>query len=197
MDHFLIWCGVLVAPVFISIFLIEGYLRKGYLPLRQPVSALAIGPRGWIQRANFFITGALALLYAFSLQGWGSILTIIFGAGLVGAGVFVTDVTGSPKQDSGPVIRSRAGLLHDIFSLPVFMALLVNCFVFAQGFSASGEDAWTVYSRLSGILLAVFFVFAGVGFSGSPKFAHIGGLMQRLSISIGWIWLSVVALHLL
>jgi hypothetical protein len=98
-----IWCGVLIGPFFISVFLIEGMLRPGYRPLRQPVSALAIGPRGWIQRVNFFITGFLALAYvpglhaalaAYGNSWWPPVLVAIFGLGLIGAGIFVTDITG-------------------------------------------------------------------------------------------------------
>ena len=48
-------------PVFAAVFLVEGALRDGYQPLRHPVSSLALGPRGWIQTANFAVAGTLFL----------------------------------------------------------------------------------------------------------------------------------------
>jgi hypothetical protein len=48
----LLLCGMIAGPLFVIVFLIEGSLRENYDVLRQPVSALAIGKRGWIQQAN-------------------------------------------------------------------------------------------------------------------------------------------------
>ncbi len=196
-----LWCGVLIAPVFISIFLLEGWMRPDYQPLRQAVSALSIGPRGWIQRANFFITAALALGYMLGL--WltqhglalaDPILVGIFGVGLLGAGRYVTDRTGIHTLQASPKQRSRSGVLHDLFSLPVFAALLIDCMVRTYLFSVSSEYWWALYSFVSGLLLLVFFFLAGAGFAGRHRF---GGLMQRISIISGWVWLSVVAAHIL
>ncbi len=58
------WAG----PVFAAAFLVEGGVRDGYRPLRHPVSSLALGPRGWIQTANFAITGAACLAGAAGLH---------------------------------------------------------------------------------------------------------------------------------
>src|SRR4051812_34278688 len=103
MAHLFIVSGVVAGPFFITAALLEGLLRVGYQPLRQPVSALAIGSRGWIQRANFFVTGALALVYAFGLPAalqkyggsfWAPALIALYGLGLLGSGLYTTDVTG-------------------------------------------------------------------------------------------------------
>ena len=199
-----IWCGILAGPLFIIVFLIEGMLRRGYQPLRQPVSALAIGPRGWIQRVNFFITGFLALAYvpglhsaltAYGNPWWPSILVAIFGLGLIVAGIFVTDITGLawPNREE----RTKSGILHDQASGPVFLALIVACFVFASLFAGAGDHWWAVYSIISGVAVVVFVVLAGLGFAFKLNLNRVGGLMQRLSIIAGWMWLSLVAVHLL
>src|SRR3569832_596159 len=108
----LLWCGVVVGPLFIIVFLIEGMLRKGYQPLRQPVSALAMGPRGWVQRANFFVAGSLAFAYALGLffvsQGTASLIVGLMAIGVIGAGVFVTDITGLEVKP-----RTKTGIVHD------------------------------------------------------------------------------------
>src|SRR6266851_3237333 len=57
----LVRCGLAAGPVFVAVFGAEGAVREGYSPLRHPVSSLALGPRGWIQAANFAVTGTLVL----------------------------------------------------------------------------------------------------------------------------------------
>jgi hypothetical protein len=38
-------------------FLLEGASAAHYNPLRHPVSSLALTPAGWLQVANFLMTG--------------------------------------------------------------------------------------------------------------------------------------------
>jgi hypothetical protein len=205
-QQILLLCGAIAGPLFVIVFLIEGATRSGYDAMRQPVSALAIGERGWIQRANFFITGALMFACAFGLRlaliayggsFWFPILIGIYALGLIGAGCFVTDVTGLPTDTSKPVSRTKSGKLHDLSSLPVFLALFIAFFVFAHLAIGAGQWGWALYSILSGLAFGPGFVLAGMGFSGSPQFARSGGLWQRLTIAIGWIWIALVAAHLL
>src|ERR1700735_253087 len=60
-------CGVAAGPLFVTAFLIQGATREGYRPSRHPVSSLALGPRGWVQAANFAVTGTLVLAGAAGL----------------------------------------------------------------------------------------------------------------------------------
>jgi hypothetical membrane protein len=95
-QQLLLSCGAIAGPFFIAVFLIEGALRSKYDPLRQAVSALAIGPRGWVQQTNFIVTGALMFAYAFGLSSalrayggsfWAPVLVGIYALGLIGAGI--------------------------------------------------------------------------------------------------------------
>jgi hypothetical protein len=206
-QQLLLLCGVIAGPFFIVVFLIEGSLRSGYQSLRQPVSALSLGERGWVQQANFIVTGILMLACAFGFRlalvpyggsFWAPLLVGIFSLGLIGAGVFSTDITGLPKEKGVVVKRTKSGIFHDLFSLPVFVALFfAECFVFGHLFAAAGEYGWEIYSIISGTLFITGFVLAGIGFSGSSKLAPVGGLLQRLTIGIGWMWIALVAAHLL
>jgi Protein of unknown function (DUF998) len=63
----LLYCGLAAGPVFVTTFLAEGATRPGYRPSRHPVSSLALGPRGWVQTANFAVTGTLVLAGAAGL----------------------------------------------------------------------------------------------------------------------------------
>lgn len=205
MQHLLLLCGVILGPFLIIVILVEGALRKGYYPMRQPGSALAMGPRGWIQQANFFITGTLAFMYALglhlSLNGFTDsivlpILVCIFGIGFIGAGIFVTDVTGLPEDRYKLVQRTRSGLLHDLFAVPVFGWLFIAFFVYAYLSIEAGHWGFAIYSLLSALVFTPSFLLSGAGFSGVPKFAPFGGLFQRIAICVGLIWFSIVALHI-
>lgn len=59
MTDALLWAGAGGAVAFVIVFLIDGATRSGYSVRRHPVSALALGPRGWLQTTNFLVCGAL------------------------------------------------------------------------------------------------------------------------------------------
>ena len=194
---------MIAGPLFVIVFLIEGSLRENYDVFRQPVSALAIGERGWIQQADFIMVGILMLAYAFGLNSalaayggsfWAPFLVGIYAIGLIGAGIFVTDNTGLPRNMPAPQKRDVRGAIHDLCSLIVFIPLFIACFVFANLFASSGSWEWQLYSIATGILFGAGFILFANGFARRRKFS---GLFQRLTIAIGWIWLSVVAAHLL
>lgn len=98
-----IWAGITAPVLFVGIFLLEGWLRPGYDAMSQYVSELSLGPRGWIQIANFLITGLLLLLFAFSVRAefkegmasrFGPVLLIISALALLVSGPLVMD----PRQ---------------------------------------------------------------------------------------------------
>ncbi|MBE1484431.1 putative membrane protein [Plantactinospora soyae] len=62
----LLGCGAVAPGLFILVFLVDGATRAGYDPTYHPVSALSLGPRGWIQITNFVLTGLLLLGFAVS-----------------------------------------------------------------------------------------------------------------------------------
>jgi Protein of unknown function (DUF998) len=112
----LLRCGAAAGPVFAATFLAEGALRDGYQPLRHPVSSLALGPRGWIQTANFTVAGALTLAGAAGLRQAGElpggsrigpVLVAAAGAGLIGSALFRTEAGGAGGRAS-PGSRSAA-----------------------------------------------------------------------------------------
>src|SRR4029450_10968644 len=86
----------------LAVHTMEGPLRGGYDPIAEPISALALGPRGWIQELNFALLAASFVSFAFVLraefrQGAASIagpavlLVMTLGVGL--AATFPMDAT--------------------------------------------------------------------------------------------------------
>ena len=199
----LLLCGAVAGPLFILTFLIEGYLRPNYNSWRSPVSVLSQGSRGWVQQLNFFITGALLVAFAWGLHlalaehnaFWAPLMMFFYGAGLLGAGLFVTDHDMPPSNTRSG--HSASGSLHDLFSSVVFISLSIECFVFAHLFSLLDAPGLEIYSIITGLLYLLGFVVFAVAFSPTSKLAPLAGILQRLTISLGAIWVSFIAIHFL
>jgi hypothetical membrane protein len=203
----LLACGAIGGPLFVAAFVLEGATRANYDPLRHPVSSLALGDSGWTQTANFVVAGLLMVAFAVGLRRafrppegstWGPLLVGVWAIGLLGAGVFVTDpVSGYPPGTPKEVRYSWHGALHDLFSLPGFVALSAACLVFGRRFAARGERGWAIYSAVTGLVFAVAFVLASAGFGQADGLVDLAGLFQRVAVTAGFGWLSLLAVRLL
>ncbi|WP_433727270.1 DUF998 domain-containing protein [Actinoplanes sp. CA-051413] len=205
--RFLLLCGLLAGPLFVGSFLLEGAFRDGYDPLRHPVSSLSLGPGGWVQIVAFLSAGVLTLVFAVGLRrslrpgpgsAAGPLLIAVWGVGLLGAGVFVTDpVSGYPAgTPATPDVPSRHGLLHDLaFSLPGFVCFAAAMLVFAYAFTRRRALGWAVYSGLSATAFLILFVLNNAGFAQDPRWVSTAGLLQRLTIGVGWLWLTLLAVR--
>ncbi|AZQ36286.1 DUF998 domain-containing protein [Streptomyces cyaneochromogenes] len=199
-NQVLLACGTAAGPLFTIGYLVEGAGRVGYRPLRHPVSSLALSRAGWAQTLNFLIAGLLSLIFAVGLwregpSHWGALLIGAWAVGLLGAGAFRTDpVSGYPPGTPDQLERhTRAGALHDLFSLIGFLALAVACFVFAL----SNSPGWTIYSIASGALFAATMALASAAFDQHQRWVDLGGLLQRISLTIGWTWQTLLAVRIL
>ncbi|RZU62766.1 DUF998 domain-containing protein [Zhihengliuella halotolerans] len=184
------------AVLFVVVFLLDGLTRPGYSPTRQTVSALALGPRGWIQTANFLVCGA-------SMAAGGSAVVLagqyllgallaVFGLGLVVSGVFRMDpMRGYPPgtPDADPAAFSRQHQLHDHAGAVVFFSLPVTAVVGA--FVLPGL-MWKVAT----VAVVIILVLALNAFSRDWEAdAPRTGLAQRAFIVPGCLWIAGVFLH--
>ena len=203
----LLACGVVAGPLFTVAYLVAGATRAHYDPLRHPVSALALGDGGWMQTANFVAAGLLMLAYASGARRalraaggsrWGSRLVGAYAVGLLGAGLFAADpLSGYPPGTADRLVHSSVqGALHQLFSALVFVGLPILCLVFARRFAARGERAWAAYSVTTCVVFMVAFVLASVAFSQAASLVAYGGLFQRIALSVGWAWLTLLAIRL-
>lgn len=207
----LLICGAIAGPFFTIAWFVQGLSRANYDPMRHAISSLSFGEFGWIQIVTFIITGLLVLAFSLELRRmlwqpagslWGPLLVGLLGLGLVGAGIFVTDPLNGypPGTPLIPTERTTHGILHDLFGIPFFLGLPIACFVFARLFDRQGERSWAWYSRLSGMgMFAVFFV-ARLGFRLLPTYPDLAanfGLLQRITVIIGFAWLTRLALYML
>lgn len=195
--------GIAAGPLSIATFAVAGYRRAGYDPRRHPVSALALGPGGWVQNANFVAGGTLYLAAAAGLarahkRAVGCRLTPLLiaaaGAGLIGAAVFPTDpVSGYPPGTPDAPVVTRTGQLHNLAALPVFAGISAAALLSAASFAQAGERGWASYSAGSGLTMLIGSFVSGAGFSQSPGLVNSAGLIQRASITAGFAWVTALS----
>jgi hypothetical protein len=191
--------GVVAGPLFVTAVFAQAALRDGFDFKWHPLSLLSLGGAGWIQIANFIVTGALYVGCAVgirrALRGarggtWGPRLIGVFGACLIWAGVFPPDPYEGfpPGTPDGPGHMTWHGLLHSVAPPLAFLALSVACLVFARRFGKLREWSWMAGS------LAVWLVLASPDLLfGRAWFA----LALALAAAVGWGWVSLLAARLM
>ena len=203
----LLICGALAGPVFSIVWFITGLTRANYDPMRHPISALALGESGWTQVASFLITGLLALALAYGLRKalqshdaskWVFKLIGLVAIGFLGTGFFATDpLNGYPPGTPAMLIPPTViGSLHLLFASFIF-GLPMACFLLARLFAAQGAHNWTLYSRATTIAFIIIYLIAMAGFLQVEGLVNYAGLFQRISITIGLAWMTLLPIYLL
>ena len=183
--------GIVAAPLFIVLWAVQAFTREGFRPTFHPLSLLSLGDGGWVQIANFLITGLLLIGAGIGLRRvtargagalWVALLIALMGAGLVIAGVFVTDAgagfpAGAPE---GAPQMSWHGAVHEVGFVLTQLAFVVVAIVLAVRFGRARERGWMIASILA-LVAAV-----GVAAVGSPETMAIR-LVVSSAIELGFI----------
>ena len=197
----LLTCGLIAGPLWVAVVVILMIFRPGFDLSRHAVSVLSLGDLGWIQVANFIVSGALVIAGAVGMRQvlhpgragtWGPILVGLYGLGLIAAGIFTPDpMNGFPPGTadvSGQM--SGHGMGHFLSAGVGFISLIVaSCIVFARRFAGLGQRGWMAFSIAAG---AFFFVtWAALGATGS----RIGWISVLFAVAVvfGWDWITLVA----
>jgi Protein of unknown function (DUF998) len=195
---FLLRCGVVAGPFYLTVGLGQALVRDGFDFARHPLSVLANGPGGWIQTANFVLTGLMVVAAA---AGFGRVLGPKshgvtwflggFGVAMIMAAVFPADpVDGFPPgtPEGFPTSISTAGLIHFIAGALGFLCLAISCFFAARAMSRRHLPSLARISLLSGLAVVLGF-FGGIALP-------IGIFGIWLAVVVGWAWLTVMSLSL-
>ncbi len=182
--------GGIVAPILFTVVVaILSLLRPGYSQVANFVSDLGVGPNAAIQNANFLIFGLLVVALAFALLRSlpsprrksfvvGAVLMMVFGLGVLLAGVFPEDYAG--------------GVPHSNVSSTAFLASILACLLVGWSLRKA-EPAWRrygTYSLVTGVVsFAVLLVF-GVAVGGAYQ-----GAAQRAFLAVPWVWVGVTGLE--
>src|SRR5215469_14920775 len=207
----LLWwltCGVAGTVLFPISYLIEGATRPGYNAWQQAISALSLGPGGWIQQADFALCGVSVLWLAFVwhkiLKGgvcatWYPLIRSIEGAGLIAIAIFSQDPGYGypPGAPVGPGPSTLGGKLHLTFTILVVQAMCLGLFVIARRFWRNPDfHGWTSFSVVCGLLPMVFMPFFVLAQNAHSAFAGDAGLFERLATNADTIWGAVVLIPL-
>ncbi|MER7457480.1 DUF998 domain-containing protein [Micromonospora sp. NPDC126480] len=191
----LLAAGMAAGPVFLGLSFAQVFTRDGFDLSRQPLSLLALGEHGWIQIANFVLSGLLTLAGAAGLRralrgrpagAWGPALVAVAGVGLIVAGVLTADPSmgwpaGAPE--GSPDTMSWHSVGHGVGAMLCFGSLTVACLVLG---SRLGRR-WTVFSLL--VALATVVVMA---------WPDQGSISIRLAVGSALVfgWLTAVSAHI-
>ena len=195
--------GVVAGPLYVAVVLAQAAFRPGYDLLHDDASVLANGDLGWIQIANFLLTGACVVAFAIgtgrALAGgrgatWAPRLLAIYGVGLMLAGIFVADpMNGFPAGTPAgrPATISVHGILHIAAAGIGFLCLAAACFVIARRFASERAKGWTAFSIVTGV--AFLAAFAGLASGSTSAFVVVAFWVALILV---WTWMASVAVHL-
>lgn len=196
----LLACGVAAAPIFVGATILQAATRDGFDPVVHPLSLLSLSDLGWIQIANFVVSGLLAIAGAVGLRRayadgpgakWGPILFGLYGIALVWGGVFVSDPAfGYPigTPDGAPAEQSWHSILHAFAAPGAVLTLFAACFVLARRFAREGRTGWRVACYVVPVL-SLALSGASFGVADYRWMLAGGGLI--------WLWASAVSLQAL
>ena len=198
----LLICGVVAGPLFIVVGLAQAFTRPGFDLRRHVISMLSLGDLGWIQVANFELTGLLAVGFAIGLWRtlhpgragtWGPLLIGAYGIGMASAGIFHPDPAlgfppGAPAGQ--PTTFTSHAILHNVAFFLAFIGLIAACFVFMRRFAGLGQHGWAIYCAATGLAAPALIGIASTGLVGVGVVLVLTGV-----VTSGWI--AVTALRLL
>lgn len=181
--------GIVAAPLFVALWAVQAFTRDGFRPTFHPLSLLSLGEGGWVQIANFVVTGLLLVGAGVGLRrssgtgrgaAWSAVLVALMGVGLVIAGVFVTDAgAGFPAgAPAGAPVMSWHGAVHEVGFVLTQLAFVAAAILWAVRFGRAGRRGWMIACLLA--LLAAI----GVAALGSPDTLAIR-LVASSAIELG------------
>lgn len=188
----LLLSGVVLGPLFYTLVVFQMITRTGFDITRQPLSLLALGDGGWLQTANFILTGVLGLVFAVGLFGLGkgtvgavsAVFVAVFGLGIILAGVFQSDPSmGFPPgaPEGVPATMSQSAMLHGVGFMVSFTALTLA----TAAFGLMLWDANRLFAISCFVVAVAIPVIIGVGMSrmdwASLAFFWVGAL------AFGWV----------
>jgi hypothetical protein len=195
----LLACGLVAGPLFVGVASLEALARPGYDLGRHPISLLSLGDFGWIQIANFIVSGLLTVAFAVGVRRvlsggqagtWGPLLIGVYGTGLIVAGVFVPDAAlGFPPGSAAgiPSQLSRHGSMHGVGFVVAFSSLSLACLVFARRSLVLGQRAWALYAVITATVGMTLSLWPGTDGASVRYF---------VAAVIVWTWTVVLAVRL-
>jgi hypothetical membrane protein len=194
----LLACGIVGGPLFFVVAMVQMVIRPGFDLRRHAISLLSLGDLGWIQIANFLVTGVLAILCAIGLRRlprggigdtWGPLLIGGAGLGILAGGIFHPDpgLSFPPGAPAGmPTTMSWHASVHMLAFSASVLCLLAACFVFARRFRANGLPGWGMYCVATAVVSLLL-----IGLSMSDK--NLVGVFMAAGVAVAFAWVAAIA----
>lgn len=187
----LLFVGAAGSVAFNATYVLDGLARTGYDPLRQPMSALSLGPGGWVQVLNFIAFGVIGCV---SAAGWRATLTpglgatwyprlrVLAGLAMIAAGVFTQDPgAGYPVGIPALARPSTHALVHQLVSYVSLTTIVVELVILARRFAREPRwRGWATATVLAAVLMmACLATFGALMAQGGPA-----GLFEKLASAV-------------
>lgn len=195
----LLMLAAAAGPLYVGVGAIEALTRRGFSLAHHDLSLLSNGGLGWVHSTLLVVTGVLVVAGALGIgraapgSAWGPRLLAVYGAGLVGAGIFRADaMSGFPPGTAAgrPAHVSSHGNLHFVTGAIAFVALIAACVIFSRMFGRAGQQGRARGSLFTGIVFTAAFV--GIA-TGSSAPAVVIAFEVAVVISLAWLtWLAIV-----
>lgn len=191
-----LWLALLGLATFIAVALVQGAVRPGFDVWHQAISALSLGPGGWVQNLNFIFLG---LVLFSTVPVWRQILrgdrgaaayptlTALAGGSFIAVAWLPQDpAPGYDPEQLALAAPTAVGLLHLAMAGVAAAASVAALFVMASRFA--GHPAWrgwAAYTRAIAILTTVCIVVYAIWSTRASGFA---GTFERLAIILPAVW---------
>ncbi|GAB3056081.1 hypothetical protein GCM10027053_16540 [Intrasporangium mesophilum] len=193
--------GAVAGAFYVATSVVQGLTRDGFDFTRHQWSLLENGDLGWLQVANFVLTGIMIVAFAVGLRRalaggpgvrWAPRLVATFGVCLVAAGIFRADpALGFPAgTPDGVGTVTTHGILHFAAAGVGFSAIAAACFVVARRLTSDGERGLAVFSRVTGVVFIGGFLCVASG-AGSVA----ANLLFTAAVVLVFAWIAVIAVH--
>ena len=201
-NSMLLTSGMIAGPLFIIISLILAFTREGFNIVRHPASLLALGEFGWIQIANFILSGVLFIALAIGLRRalttgvgsrWLPILFGLVGVAMIIGGVFVADpALGFPPgtPEGVPKQMSWHSMVHAFAPILGFLALIAAFFIVARRFRSKGKRIWMWVSIVVGVATLVLSSLPNM--TADWEIGRFNFLPLWLGVTLGYAYASLV-----
>jgi hypothetical membrane protein len=185
--------------LFLVVSTLLGFLDPDFDVMTEPVSALAWGPLGWVQTANFYVLGAATIAFAVGLyrdlEGRGrmgaAILLSISGLALILAGIFKGTPPGAEPTPSG-MIHGMA-FFWTFIPLPTAYALAALRLKVERGWGA-----YAVYSAaMPSVVFGLVVIYGVLGSDPGDPLFPVGGILNRALLALAFGWVTITAGRLL
>lgn len=191
-----LWYAVAGAGLFMMTACAEGAQRPDYDAWHQSVSALSLGPGGWVQTLSFFVFGAIVLstvtVWRRILAGGKGattfpLLTGLTGASLIACGIVPQDpAPGYDPMGLALIAPTLRGLSHLAFAGVAALSSMVGLLVMAGRFHGDPSwRGWSRYSVLMAVTMAACVTVYGIWSTASTGYA---GTFERLALLVPSVW---------